>query len=317
MEIRPIVKGLVTFIPGSQYMRPKKGEGNTGSATYCYRVWLKHLTMLWENGLKEIPSSLGELGPGGSLGVGLAAMLSGIDQYYALDMKKYSNSEKNLKILDDLVDLFRSRSSSRSGGWPDINDYLDENQFPSHILTDELLSKTLSDERVNKIREALNPSGNNTSNLAIKHIAPWSDSAVIEKNSMDLIISHSVMEHVNDLDMAYKAMANWIKPGGFMSHQVDLSAHTVTTKWNGYRQYSNSTWKIIVGNRPYLINREPCSTHLNLLKRSGFVEQCCMKKYDDEGIERSLLSSRWKNISDDDFKCKGLFVQVKKNKLSS
>ena len=108
------------------------------------------------------------------------------------------------------------------------------------------------------------------------------------------------MEHVNDIEMSYKAMADWIKPGGYMSHQIDMSAHGVTSKWNGYRQYPDFIWRMIVGKKPYLINREPCSKHLSLIKKNGFSELCCMKKYDDDGIERSLLSSRWKSISDDD-----------------
>jgi len=312
MEILPIVKGLATYIPANQYLRTRRGEGSTASAVYCYNVWLKHLTMLWENGLKEIPSSLGEIGPGGSLGVGLAAMLSGIDHYYALDVKKYSNPEKNLKVLSNLVDLFKSRTSYEPGGWPDIAGYLDENLFPSHILTNELLSNTLSDERIDNIREALKQSGNNGSGLTINHIAPWSSSMVVENNSIGLIISHSVMEHVNDIEMSYKAMATWIKPGGIMSHQIDLSGHNVTNEWNGYRQYSDFIWRMIVGNRPYLINRAPCSKHLTLLEKNGFTELCCMKGYNEGGIERSLLSSRWKDISDDDLKCRGLFVQVKR-----
>ncbi len=287
------------------------GEGSTASAVYCYNVWIKHLTMLRENGLEGIPSSLGEIGPGGSLGVGLAALLSGSDHYYALDVMKYSNPEKNLEMLNDLVDLFRSKTPRNPGGWPDINAYLDENLFPSHILTNELLSRSLSDKRINKIREAINQSGNNDSSITIKHIAPWSGSTAIEKDSIDLIISQSVMEHVNDIEVSYKAMATWIKPGGMMSHQIDLSAHKLTNKWNGYRQYSDLIWKMIVGNKPYLINREPCSRHLTLLEKNGFVELCCMKDYDEEGIERSLLSSRWQGISDDDLKCRGLFVQVK------
>lgn len=311
MEISPIVKGLTTYIPGNQYLRTKRGEGSTASAVYCYNVWLKHLTMLWENGLKEIPSSLGEIGPGGSLGVGLAAMLSGIDHYYALDVKKYSTPEINLKTLSDLVDLFKSRTKRKPGGWPDIDDYLDENLFPSHILTNELLSSTLSDERINNIREALKESENNDSGLTINHIAPWSDSAVVESDSIDIILSHSVMEHVNDIEMSYEAMATWIKQGGFMSHQIDLSGHNLTNKWNGYRQYSDFIWKLIVGNKPYLINREPCSKHLVLLEENGFTGLCCMKRYDEGGIERSTLSSRWKDISDDDLKCRGLFVQAK------
>lgn len=97
-----------------------------------------------------------------------------------------------------------------------------------------------------------------------------------------------------------------------MSHQIDLSGHNITNEWNGYRQYSDFIWEMVVGNRPYLINREPCSKHLALLEKNGFTELCCIKGYDEGGIKRSLLSSRWKDISDDDLKCRGLFVQVKK-----
>ncbi len=311
MEILPIAKGLATYVPGNQYFRTRMGEGSTASATYCYNVWLKHLTILWENGLREIPSSVGEIGPGGSLGVGLAAMLSGTDHYHALDVAKYSNPEKNLNTLNELVDLFRSRTPHRTGGWPDIDDLLDENHFPSHILTDELLSDVLSDERIEKIREAISFPGNSGSGVTINHITPWSDASVIENDSLELIISHSVMEHVNDLEMSYKAMAAWTRPGGMMSHQIDLSGHNLTNAWNGYRQYPDLLWKIIVGRKPYLINREPCSKHLTLLENNGFTELCCMKRYDEKGIERSLLSSRWKDISDDDLNCSGLFVQVK------
>lgn len=316
MELLPVVKGLTTLIPGNQYLRTRIGERFTASAVYCYNVWIKHLTLLWESGIEEIPSSLGEIGPGGSLGVGLAAMLSGVDHYYALDVKNYSNSEINQKMLRELVDLFKSRTPRKPGGWPDIDGYLDDSRFPGHILTNELLSRSISDERVNKIREALYQPGNSDSDITIKHIAPWLDSSVIEMGSLDLIISQSVMEHVNDIEMAYEAMATWIKPGGCMSHQIDFSSHNLTRKWNGYLQYPDLIWKIIVGNKPYLINREPCSRHLALLEKNGFIELCCMKKYDEDGMERSHLSSRWKGIADDDLKCRGLFVQVKNERSS-
>jgi len=312
MQILPIIKGLTTYIPGHQHLRPRRGEGSAASPTYCYNVWLKHLTILWENGLKDIPSSVGEIGPGGSLGVGLAAMLSGANHYYALDVKKYSSPEKNLKMLDDLVDLFRSRTPCNPGGWPPMDDYLDGNLFPSHILTDDLLARTLSDERIDNVREALKQSGSNDGGIKIHHIAPWSDATAIESGSLDLILSHSVMEHVNDLGMSYEAMAAWIKPGGYMSHQIDLSGHNVTREWNGYRQYPDFVWKVIVGSRPYLINREPCSAHIDLLRKNGFTELCCIKKHDDTGIERPRLSGRWKHISDEDLRCRGLFIQVQR-----
>ena len=52
-----------------------------------------------------------ELGPGNSIGVGLAALLSGADSYMAHDVVKYVNFEDQLPILDELAKLFERRAS--------------------------------------------------------------------------------------------------------------------------------------------------------------------------------------------------------------
>ena len=122
----PVVKGLLTRVPGMKRILPVRGTGGTNTARYCYGVWLKHLTLLWENGMRSIPNTLAELGPGDSLGIGLSAMLCGVDNYYALDVVRHSNLETNLKILDDLVALLESRAARPAKGWPDIDGYLNE-----------------------------------------------------------------------------------------------------------------------------------------------------------------------------------------------
>ena len=98
MKIKPFLTGLASYVPGL-YNRYARGTGGTNSASYCYGIWIKHLTLLGQSGLHEIPNAIAELGPGDSLGVGLAALLSGVNEYYAFDIRKYTNTEKNLKIL--------------------------------------------------------------------------------------------------------------------------------------------------------------------------------------------------------------------------
>ena len=66
---------------------------------YCYEVWIKHLTMLNEHDSVPVPKTFAELGPGALLGVGLAALLSGADTYYALDIIKYSEVDLSLALL--------------------------------------------------------------------------------------------------------------------------------------------------------------------------------------------------------------------------
>ena len=85
------------------------------SLKILYSVWLRHLVKLKEAGSKNIPKRIIELGPGDSLGVGLAALLSGSDQYTALDVHKYSDIKSNLKIFDELIELFKKREPIPNG----------------------------------------------------------------------------------------------------------------------------------------------------------------------------------------------------------
>lgn len=310
--IRQAVKGLSTFIPGIQGVSPEGRGGSTKSAYYCYAVWLKHLTLLWENGMRSIPNTLAELGPGDSLGVGLSAMLCGVNNYYSLDVMKHSNTETNLKILDELVALFTSRAARPIKGWPDFDQYLNEELFPGHILTDGLLKESLSEKRVAAIRNALKNSGYQNNDVSIRYIVPWSDSSMIEHDSVDLVLSHSVLEHVVDLESTYRDLYSWLKQKGMMTHQIDFESHGLSEKWNGYRTYSEFLWKIVLGKRPFLINRQPHSVHIDLLNKSGFSVVCDLTRHRTDGIERSELSKYWKNITDDDLNCSGAFIQVEK-----
>ena len=313
MKIEPVLKGLLTFIPGVRRVVLKKGTGGTNSASYCYGVWLKHLTLLWENGLTEIPNTLAELGPGDSLGIGLAGVLSGVKTYYALDVVEHSNIDSNLQIFDELVELFKSRAARPTKGWPDFDNYLDATLFPNHILTEDLLKKSLDQKRIDAIRRAIKFPHLKHDLVTIKYIVPWSDKSVIRENSVDVILSHSVLEHVTDIDRTYQSLNAWLKYQGMMSHQIDFQSHGVSDIWNGYRSYSETMWKVILGKHPFLINRQPYSAHIKIIKKAGFRVVCDLKRHREDGIKRSELSTYWKNISNEDLNCSGALIQAEKN----
>lgn len=313
MILKPLVKGVLSFLPGINLLLPKPKTGGTDSPLYCYEVWMKHLTMLWASGMRSIPNCLVELGPGDSLGIGLAAMLSGINNYVALDVVEYSNDRGNMKMLEELIQLFRERAMRPAKGWPDYDHYLDASLFPSHILTDRILAQALSAPRIAIIREALSNPESHVTPLRIKYIAPWSDEGVIPQDTVDLIISHSVLEHVVNLKAIYRAFGLWLKAGGFFTHQIDFTSHETSTAWNRHWGYSQGMWKIILGRRSYFINRLPCSTHLKMIEQNGFKIVCCHKRYRQDGIKRSQLAADWKHLSDDDLTCSGLFIQAQKN----
>ena len=52
--------------------------------------------------------------------------------------------------------------------------------------------------------------------------------------------------------------------------------------------------------------------HKELAETNGFTIVCDLKDHVNEGIKRTQLSRRWKNISDDDLTCIESFMQARK-----
>ena len=141
MKAKHLVKGLVTFVPGSDRILPSTTTLGTNSARYCYGVWIKHLTMLHRHaGLTRVPDTVAELGPGDSVGIGLSALLSGANHYEALDVVPFASSAANLEVCDELVALFQQRAPSPAEGFPNFWQYLDDDLFPHQVLTDDVLA---------------------------------------------------------------------------------------------------------------------------------------------------------------------------------
>src|SRR4051812_17852269 len=110
MVLRPLALGLTTYIPGLRGLA-LRNRGTTHDARYCYSVWLRHLVMASIGGAQPYPRVVAELGPGRSLGIGLAALIGGAEHYCALDVVRLAaDREANLTVFDQLVMLFRART---------------------------------------------------------------------------------------------------------------------------------------------------------------------------------------------------------------
>lgn len=309
LDMSPVVRGALTFIPGMASLLPERA-GETDSAKYCYGVWLKHLVMLHESGVRQMPATLAELGPGRSLGTGLAAMLCGVNHYRALDIVQHSSIETNLRIFDELVELFQKRAARPAKTWPDYDAHLDARLFPGHILTEEVLARTLAPRRVAQIRNAIVQGQSSGPQITIQYIAPWSEN-LIPAGTVDLVLSHTVLARVADPAAAYRALHTWLRPGGMMTHEIGFAFPSFTGQWNGYWSCPEPVWRIVRGRRSFAMNRLPCSAHLSLMEAQGFRFACKLKQYRD-GIRRSQLAAQWRTLSDDDLSCAGLFVQAAK-----
>jgi len=275
-------------------------------------VWLRHLVLAWENGLvTDVPEVVGELGPGDSVGIGLAALLSGTEHYYGMDVVAHASMQKHVAMLSELVELFERRADiPDEREFPNLKPELPAYTFPFRLLTEELLCASLAPKRIEKIERSLEDC--DAPGSMIKYAAPWYNDIVIENESVDMIYSQAVLEHIDDLRGTYRAMFSWLKRGGCLSHQVDFKSHELTAEWNGHWTISDAMWKLMRGRRAYLLNREPHSTHLRMLAECGF------KVFRDQTfvlpsrLERRQLAQRFREMSADDLNTAGAFIQARK-----
>lgn len=257
--------------------------GHTHSASYCYGVWQRHLTMAHQHGLGAPPHTVVELGPGSSIGVGLAALLSGVSWYVGFDCVRHADPQRDVRLLDELVELYRTQGQ----------------EVPS--------------TRVETIRKELTVGGV-CGGSSIQYMAPWDgrSSGPVRRESVDLVCAHVVMEYVQDLDAMYALFAKWVRPGGIVSSQIDFSSHTLTRDWNGHWAVPPRTWRHLEGTRPYRLNRQPHSVHIQALKQHGFDIVCDVSTHDESRITRHELTPQFANLTDQDLVTRSAFIQAKK-----
>ncbi len=308
--LRQLAYGIATFLPGVHHLR-SRGTGGTNSARYCYSVWLRHIVKAARNGLVPHPGTIAELGPGDSLGIGLAGLVSGCRQYVAFDVVRHASARENARILEELIGLFRSRAEIPGDDeFPHTKPKLDDYRFPTDLFPDEHLEAALAPTRLEKIRTSV--SAPDAPGSLIRYRVPWHDSRVLEPESVDMIYSQAVLEHVNDLPSTQAAMHSWLRRGGYMSHQIDFRCHGTATEWNGHWRYGDLLWTLIKGRRPYLLNRLTHSQHLEAILRAGFEVVQDDRQLSPSRYSRDDLAPRFRNIPPDDLTTSGAFVQAVK-----
>lgn len=153
-------------------------------ARYCYGVWLCHLTEAHSRGLPDAPRTVCELGPGDSIGAGIASLISGAEKYIAIDGTWAWDAGKNLAVFEALVNLFRQRAPLGQAGL-----------FPGDVLTADRMERCLAPERLHRIRESILRV--NQGDSCIRYVVQKDGDPMREHDgSMDMILSHAVMEHV-------------------------------------------------------------------------------------------------------------------------
>ena len=180
-------------------------------------------------------------------------------------------------------------------------------------MTEDGLARALAPERVDSILSDIGEftKSGRAHGRFIDYSAPYTPSSIPD-GTVDLFLSHSVLEHVSDLPAALQLMHRSLKPGGLMSHQFDLRSHNITRSWDGHRAFEESVWKIVVGKRPFLVNRLPYSAVIEEIERAGFRTLKAERRLEAPTLSRSELCREWATASDEDIQTVSGFVQAEK-----
>jgi hypothetical protein len=304
--LRLMLGGLKSYFP-VLHAGYKGTVGHTTGA-YCYSVWLRHLAIITRAVPTFAPQVVVELGPGDSLGLGCAALLSGAEQYIALDVVAHANPENDLKVLGELVELFEHHAPIPDGRvFPNMQPQLQSYRFPTRLFTDDGQRRLrLEPERLQSIREALVERQDVLyDNMPIGYAAPWGP-RTLDRQSVDLVITQAVLQDMghepakSELAGAFKAMSRWLRKGGVMSHQINF-AFPGGTEWNHHWRYSDAAWRLVRGNRPFFENRVPLSTYLTLCEENDF-EVVSVRRVEEEGLPREKAAPRFRDLPEDDFR---------------
>jgi len=311
-KVVPLIKGMIKHIPGAKkIIALGHAPGTCTQSKYCYTVWLRHLSK-WSEVKHTMPEVVAEIGPGSSLGTSLAALLTGVNKIYALEVVEYWNVPLNLRIFDELVTLFKQRSAiGDESAYPVVKPKLTDYRFPEDILSEAQMAINLHPDRIRKIRAELQDLSN-PNNQYIKVFVPWSDGSIVQDNSVDFIFSQAVLQSIEGIEAAYIAMNRWLKPNGIMSHSIDFKSLGHTAAWNDHWTYSDLEWKILKGGSDFLINRRPASAHLSYLTKYGFKVLLHERIREKNKLKTTQLATQFRTLSEDDLTTGSMYVQAQK-----
>ena len=272
-EVLPVVKGLARPMVRplrslARRLRAFDGcavrWGNSRDAEYFYGVWLKHLALLRHAGLDRAPRAVAEFGPGDTLGSGLCALLTGARRYAAFDVGDFTSERGNLMILERLLPLVAADAPRRpQGSWLALERMLGDDVRPSRLgFPDQPAAPSLG-ERAQALRAALGRVAQ--AHGPVQVIAPW-HARTAPPEAFDVVFSHSALQYEPDLQRLFGYMTAMLRPGGWMSHQVDLTSIGVTRSWDGHRCYGSLAWRMVNLGRPYALNRHAASAYVQAIR---------------------------------------------------
>jgi SAM-dependent methyltransferase len=247
-------------------------HGDMENPAYATRVFDRHYRRLLE-AAGTPPARVLELGPGDSLSTAVIARARGAER----------------TVLVDAVAAARADLA------------------PYRALADHLTAQHLPGPNLNgvsSVDELLERCGATYLTGGLDSLRRLPDA------SIDFAFSHAVLEHLrrSEFDAHMSELFRIVRPGGVMSHRIDLKDH-LGGALNNLR-FTDATWESpLFASSGFYTNRLRASEILQKMSAAGFD---CQTVHEDRWprppIARSELTPAFRQLSDDDLCISGLDV---------
>lgn len=247
-------------------------HGSMNKSDYAQSVFFRHMERVGGAEAFSGKTCL-ELGPGDSLASAILAHAMGATKIYLVDVGNFVEADAGLyhEIVDDLER--RGFPVSDLKGVSGVDDLLE--RTGAIYLTDGLASLR-----------------------------------TIPSNSVDVIWSHAVLEHirVHEVTDVLSEMRRIMSTSGIMSHRIDYKDH-LGGSLNNLR-FSSKFWEAeSIARSGFYTNRIRNSEFLDLIERAGFsfktVEPVL---WDKIPISRGKMAKQFRSLSDEDLRTKNVDV---------
>jgi SAM-dependent methyltransferase len=272
-------------------------SGRLTDVGYTLSVFQRHFPRLESLGFTIEGAYIAEMGPGDAMSMELLLYVLGASGVCGLDV---------VAVTD---------ANTWHPAWEELTRWAEEQVTDSEKAAlerrVELAKQMVLELSPEHCLEAENLSGLHY--LLVSRSKPWP----LPDGSMDLIFSQAVMEHVAPLEASYIEQARVLKPGGYISHRIDLKDHLNSRDWRDHLTYSELQWSLMTSHRPGFTNRARASQHLAALERAGLEILHVERQMNDAPpLRRSLLAAAFRDLDDEDLNTCSLDVVARKRQPS-
>lgn len=243
--MRHIVQNAIMGVPGVRMLAKRWYNTGMGRSRKKILPVLKAILKMANTAGVDLENKVVvELGPGQTPHMLFSSLLFGAKKAIGLDVNTYLG-EKTTLVSD----------YKKTIGW-----------IADAVVNDELAKNQAFDER-RFLGKSLVSDDYFEIKLYDGSNFPLGDETV------DIIWSKSVLEHVKDYECIISEMRRVLRIGGVMCHIIDLRDHTTFEKeedWLRFLRYGNALWNLMTSNRSTWCNRLRSSQWENAFSDAGF-----------------------------------------------